>query len=110
MTNYKWVAEDDHLVCLEDTAGSQHDTPMVVPEKLTRHHDDALAQATSEINEILARVSRDDGNKEVEPCFITLPGGKLMLAWAKTKRPVSLSNSPEEIARALGLKVQDISG
>jgi hypothetical protein len=83
---------------------------MVMAEKMTRHHDAALAQATSEINEILDRVRRDNSNKEVEPSFISLPGGKLMLVWAKVKRPVSPDSSLEDIAGALGLRVEDIAG
>jgi hypothetical protein len=109
VANYKWVAEDDHLVCFSSTSASQHDE-VVQAAKMTRHHDVALAQATSEIREILDRVRRENSNKDVEPSFISLPEGKLMLVWAKVKRPVSLSNSPEEIAQALGLKVEDISG
>ncbi|MFD3327718.1 hypothetical protein [Streptomyces sp. NPDC058701] len=109
MTNYKWVAEDDHLVCFESTSGSQHDTPLQTADKMTRHHDASLAQATSEINEILDRVRRDNSNEDVEPCLITLPEGKMMLVWAKVKKSVSLSSSPEDIARILGVKAESIS-
>ncbi|KAF0646293.1 hypothetical protein K701_29450 [Streptomyces fradiae ATCC 10745 = DSM 40063] len=97
------------MVCFESPNGGQNPAHLARADKTTRHHDDVLAQATSDINEILDRVRRENRDDEVEPSFISLPGG-LMLVWARVKHPVSPDSSPEDIARVLGLKVQDVSG
>ncbi|MEJ8673017.1 hypothetical protein WKI71_45400 [Streptomyces sp. MS1.AVA.1] len=108
--HYKWVVEDQHLVCFFDPHNYQHLGRLVEPEKLTRHHDASLSQATSEINEILNRVRQENSNEATEPSFISVGGGKLMLVWAKVVHPVSPDSEPEAIAEALGLRLKDVTG
>ncbi|CAL9635236.1 hypothetical protein SUDANB120_06183 (plasmid) [Streptomyces sp. enrichment culture] len=108
--DYKWVAEGDHLVCFPSPFAYQTLGHLVVPEKLTAIHDSTLSRATSEINEILDRVSRENSNEKVEPSFIIIPGGKLMLVWAQVKHPVSPDSGREAIAEVLGLRIEDVGG
>ncbi len=75
---YAWIMSGNYVYCYKSTAGGQDVGKLWEVAELSEFHDAELAQATREINAILARLER--GNRD--------PERKLSLIEYKNRHPL----------------------
>jgi hypothetical protein len=104
-SGYSWFITDSmECVCYPSPDGWQHIAAFAESSRRAKFHDDALAGATQQINGIMTALeSRNDDSTRVLS-IIAVPGGQLMLVWAKAEHPVGPHSDGQTIADALGMR------
>jgi hypothetical protein len=85
----------------DDTQIITKNNQLASAARLTPSHDEALQQATKEINAILARVMKANKDPNRQLSFLRIPTG-LFLAW--TEDGVSARDDEHTVNKALGIE------
>jgi hypothetical protein len=101
---YAWYHSPfGEVYCYPSFNSNQFILPFAESTKRGKFHDDALADATREINTIMERIHGSNDDPSRTPSIIVVPGGQLMLVWAVADHGISSYSDPADIAEALGL-------
>jgi hypothetical protein len=101
---YAWIhISGGPVVCYPSPLQSQVLAPFAESSKREAFHDETLAEATKQINGVIAGVNAGNSDPTRVPSLILVPGGQMMLVWAVAEHPVSAHSNPDEIRSALGL-------